>query len=47
MRIGSWSFAWTVRGAFFVTALVGILLATGCASSYSMGTVPISVTITN
>ena len=47
MHISSWSFAWTVRGAFFVTTLGGILLATGCGSTYSMGTVPISVTITN
>jgi hypothetical protein len=47
MRMSSWSFAYTVRIYLFVAALGGILLATGCGTVSSMGTVPISVTITN
>src|SRR5258708_7423933 len=47
MRTSSWSFAWTTRVFLFVTALGGILFAAGCGTVSSMGTVPISVTITN
>jgi hypothetical protein len=47
MRMSSWSFACTVRVYLFSTALGGILFATGCGTVSSMGTGPISVTITN
>src|SRR5258708_17236192 len=47
MSVSSRRFAWTVRVSLFVTALGGILFATGCGNVSSMGTVPISVTITN
>jgi hypothetical protein len=47
MRMSSWSFACTVRAFLFVAALGGMLLATGCGTVSSMGTAPISVSITN